>query len=1208
MKWIKDEAGSALRQWEELYRQRWQHDRVVRSTHGVNCTGSCSWNIYVKNGIVTWEMQATDYPVIDAALPPHEPRGCARGISASSYLYSPLRVKHPYARGVLLDAWERARAAWNDPVDAWASIVENEEIRRAWQQARGKGGLRRASWDTLLELIAASTVYTIKKYGPDRIAGFSPIPAMSMVSYASGARFLQLIGGVSMSFYDWYCDLPNASPETWGEQTDVPESADWYNAALIAVAGSNVSMTRTPDAHFAAEARHNGTRVWVFSPDVSQMSRFADECMPVAAGQDGAWWMAVNRVLLGEFHHRRRVPAFLDYCKRYTDSPYLVELQPAGGGYRPGRLLRANALDSYEQVENGAWKFLMWDAAADRPKMPIGSAGFRWGTEAGKWNLQLIDGIDGSAIDPLLTFLEANHEDVEVELDDFAGGSTIRRGVPAKRIVCASGRVAIVTTVYDVLMAQYGVNRGLSGAYPMTDDDDAPYTPAWAERLTGIQRNAILRFAREWGDTAERTGGKCMIVIGAGINHWYHANLTYRAAIHSLLFCGCVGVNGGGLAHYVGQEKLSPMEPWAAIAFARDWLPAPRLQNSPSWHYVHSDQWRYEGAFTDYQPVPADQPPGTIAAGHAMDVQVRAVRNGWLPFYPQFNRNPLDVVRDAKAQGAATADDVVARVVTGLRSGMLRFAVEDPDAPENWPRLWFIWRGNAIMASAKGHEYFLKHYLGTHNNLIAGEVAQDSVHEAEWRTPVPQGKMDLVVDLNFRMDTSALYSDVILPAATWYEKTDLNSTDMHTFIHPLSAAVAPCWESKSDWDIFKAIAARFSELAARHFPGPVEDIVASPLAHDTPAEIAQPEIKDWTIGEVEAIPGKTMPALRVVSRDYANVYRQFIAFGPLARANGLGAHGTQYDIADVYDDALTTLPTAEWNARRYPSLAIAEQVCNVILRFATVTNGELAYRSYKNMERKVGLPLAHLAEANRAMRMTFSDLQAQPRRIGNSPMWSGLVDERRPYAAFTYNVECQVPWRTLTGRQHLYLDHPGYLEFGEHVPTFKPKPLPAAQADLARTGSTDWAALELNFLTAHGKWHIHSTFGDTPPMTTLSRGLEPLWVNDRDAAAMGVADDDWVEIFNDHGAIVTRAAVSARIPRGICVQYHSPERTLAVPKSPARGGWRGGGHNSVTRTRLKPNLMVGGYGQFTYHFNYWGPVGCNRETQVLVRRLESVQW
>ena len=84
--------------------------------------------------------------------------------------------------------------------------------------------------------------------------------------------------------------------------------------------------------------------------------------------------------------------------------------------------------------------------------------------------------------------------------------------------------------------------------------------------------------------------------------------------------------------------------------------------------------------------------------------------------------------------------------------------------------------------------------------------------------------------------------------------------------------------------------------------------------------------------------------------------------------------------------------------------------------------------------------------------------------------------------------------------------------------------------------------------------------------------------------------------------------MSARIPRGVCIQYHSPERTLSVPKSPMRGNRRAGGHNSLTRIRLKPVLMVGGYGQFTYHFNYWGPTGVNRDTFVLVRKLEKVNW
>jgi len=1207
--WIKDECDPKLRSWEEFYRNRWQHDKVVRSTHGVNCTGGCSWAIYVKEGIVTWEMQQLDYPELEAGLPPYEPRGCQRGITFSWYLYSPLRVKYPYIRGALLDLWRNARAEFEDPVAAWTSLVENPTARKRWQVARGKGGLRRTDWDTVLEIMAAANIYTIQKHGPDRIVGFSPIPAMSMVSYAAGNRMLQLMGGVSLSFYDWYCDLPPASPEVWGEQTDVHESADWYNAKLLAVMGSNLNMTRTPDCHFAAEARHNGSKMWVFAPDFNQVAKYADEWVSLNAGQDGAWWMAVNHVLLKEFHHEQQTPYFIDYTKRYTDAPLLVELMPSVDGdvRRPGQLLRANRLNHYQDTEHGDWKFLMWDDQDKRPKMPMGSGGFRWGTEKGKWNLTLKDGLDGSAISPALTFLDDADETVQVQLDDFGQGAETTRSVPVKRLQTATGETVQVTTVYDLLMAQYGVPRGLEGDYPGSYDDDAPYTPAWSEKYTGMSRDMVIRFAREWGRTAELTKGKCTIIIGAGINHWYHGNLMYRAGMNALMFCGCVGVNGGGLAHYVGQEKLAPMESWGSIAHGQDWYPPTRLQNAPSWHYVHTDQWRYEKGFTDYHTVPRQQAPDSLAQGHTMDVQSRAVRSGWLPFYPQFDRNPTELAREAEEAGAGSPDKVADYVVKKLKSGDLKFSVEDPDAPENWPRVWYIWRGNALMASSKGHEYFLKHYLGTHTNAIAEDLAEDSVREIEWHKEAPQGKMDLVVDLNFRMDTSALYSDIVLPAATWYEKADLNTTDMHSFIHPLSAAVPPCWESKSDWQIFEAIAKKFSELAEKHFPDPVPDIVATPLSHDTAAEIAQPDLKDWKKGEIEAIPGKTMPNFRLVRRDYKNLYQQFISFGPRVSSHGLGAHGTHYDVADLYEESLARLPVQEWDDKRYLSLKEDQDVCNIILEFATVTNGELAYRSYKDMEEKVGLPLAHLAEKSRSVRCTYKGLQTRPQRFVNSPMWSALIEKGRPYSPFTYNVEALVPWRTLTGRQHFYLDHPMYLQFGEHLPTFKPKPLPTQYADM-RFSKEVGPTKTLNYLTPHGKWHIHSTYGDNQRMTTLSRGVEPLWMNVTDAAEIEVNDNDWVEVHNDHGVVVTRAVVSARIPPGVCIQYHSPERTYSVPKSPLRKSRRAGGHNSLTRTRLKPNLMAGGYGQFTFHMNYWGPTGCNRDTHILVRKLPELKW
>jgi len=327
MGWIKDITNPKLRQWEEFYRNRHQHDKIVRSTHGVNCTGGCSWGVYVKDGVVTWELQQTDYPQFSDELPPYEPRGCQRGISASWYVYSPLRVKYPYIKGVLLDFWEEALKTHDNPIDAWASIVEDNSKRSRYQRARGKGGFRRTSWSKITKIIAASCLYTAKKWGPDRIFAFSPIPAMSMFSFAGGSRFMQLLGGTHLSFYDWYCDLPPAFPEIWGDQTDVAESADWYNGKFIVVTGTTPNRTRTPDVHFLAEARYNGAKLVVLSPDFSQVSKYADWWIPVKAGQDTAFWMAVNHVILNEFYEKRTVPYFVDYIKQYSDMSFLVRVK-----------------------------------------------------------------------------------------------------------------------------------------------------------------------------------------------------------------------------------------------------------------------------------------------------------------------------------------------------------------------------------------------------------------------------------------------------------------------------------------------------------------------------------------------------------------------------------------------------------------------------------------------------------------------------------------------------------------------------------------------------------------------------------------------------------------------------------------------------------------------------------------------------------------
>lgn len=481
-----------------IWAGRWQHDRVVRSTHGVNCTGSCSWEVFVKDGIVTWEMPQTDYPCLDGGLPAYEPRGCARGNSFSWYLYSPLRVKYPYIRGVLLDLWRRAKSLHADPVEAWAFIVEDESGRQSYQQARGKGGapadqLGRGTGDCGgFHHLHDQEV----RAGPgDRLF---PHPCHVHGEFCRRLPLFAASGWSKLEFLRLVLRSAQRFPEVWGEQTDVAESADWFNSKYIVAMGSNVSLTRTPDFHFVAEARHNGAKLVVLSPDFSQVSRYADWWIPAHAGQDGTFWMAVNHVILQEFHADRPTPYFLDYLRRYTDAPFLVTLEKQDDGYAAGRLLRAGRLARYREVENGEWKFLVLDKTTGEPRMPQGSLGFRWQKAKGQWNLKMQDGLDGLELDPLLTFREEHDAVLPVGFVDFAGKRSFQRGVPVRYIETDAGRLP-VTTIYDLLMAQFGVGRGLPGEYPRSyDDEEAPYTPAWQEKFTGIGRQTVLQFAREW--------------------------------------------------------------------------------------------------------------------------------------------------------------------------------------------------------------------------------------------------------------------------------------------------------------------------------------------------------------------------------------------------------------------------------------------------------------------------------------------------------------------------------------------------------------------------------------------------------------------------------------------------------------------------------------------------------------------------------------
>jgi nitrate reductase alpha subunit len=378
-----------------------------------------------------------------------------------------------------------------------------------------------------------------------------------------------------MSIYDWYCDLPHSSPQVWGEQTDVPESADWYNSTFIIAWGSNVPQTRTPDAHFFTEVRYKGAKTVAITPDYAEVSKLADLWMHPKQGTDAALAMAMGHVILKEFYFDKRSAYFDNYVRRYTDMPNLVQLEtrtlPDGRTVLvPGHYLRASDFNGkLGQANNPEWKTVALDEH-DKIVLPNGSIGFRWGAEGradiGKWNLENKEARDNGDVKLKLSLMEGDQPDYEVGAVGFPyfGGiatphfkaneqvaavdDILVRQVPVRRIKLGKAgeeRYALVATVFDLTVANYGVARGLAGENAAQSyDDDTPYTPAWQEKITGVKRDQVIAVARQFADNADKTQGKSMVIIGAAMNHWYHSDMNYRGIINMLMMCGCIGQYG----------------------------------------------------------------------------------------------------------------------------------------------------------------------------------------------------------------------------------------------------------------------------------------------------------------------------------------------------------------------------------------------------------------------------------------------------------------------------------------------------------------------------------------------------------------------------------------------------------------------------------------------------------------------------------------
>ncbi len=304
----------------DVYRDAWRWDRVVRGTHlRANCFSACSFDLYVKEGVVWREEQADVYDNDEGGLPGYGPRGCQKGCCYSDLMVSPGRIEHPLER----------------------------------VGPRGSGKWRRISWEKALERVADEMLDAIEAGGAETIIYDNGTSNTDMGPDTMGEmRLFAMLGATSLDGFAGTGDLAMGAFQTWGTSFVDGSADDWMHADTLLVWHSNPASTRIPDAHFLNEARYRGTEVVTIAPDYSPSSIHASLWVSPRPGTDAA-------LALGLAREQFELGAVEEaYVREQTDLPFLVR-EDNGRYLREADLSQGGAADIFYVYDEAAQEVVL---------------------------------------------------------------------------------------------------------------------------------------------------------------------------------------------------------------------------------------------------------------------------------------------------------------------------------------------------------------------------------------------------------------------------------------------------------------------------------------------------------------------------------------------------------------------------------------------------------------------------------------------------------------------------------------------------------------------------------------------------------------------------------------------------------------------------------------------------------------------------------
>lgn len=424
--------------------------------HCVNCQGNCAWEVWTnKDGKVTRENQSASYPQLAPDLPDANPRGCNKGVQHSQVMYQPDRLLYP--------------------------------MRRAGE--RGEGQWARISWDEAITEVAQKLYEGLTEKGPAANSVHIGAGVLTEARAASIKRLGALIGAVRPYIASYVGDMFPGVSVVYGEG-NIGCTYDFVFKTNVAIFwGCNPNTSRIPDAHYLWEAKYNGSKIVVITPEFNSTAIHADLWVPLKVGYDGHLALSIiERIIARKLYDET-------FLKEYTDLPLLVRKDTK-------ELVRLSELD-------------VDDPGFDKKSTALFAANAQKHEECfvvfdrKQKKVTLVPGTEGSSVETLrLT-------DTDWDLDPALTGTFQVKFKDGKKVACAPA--------FDLFKAEVSAFKAEK-----------------LQKLTGVHPAIVDELA------VDLTKPKCALVtMGFAVGKHFNGLLSQRAIASLTAFTGRLGPTGG---------------------------------------------------------------------------------------------------------------------------------------------------------------------------------------------------------------------------------------------------------------------------------------------------------------------------------------------------------------------------------------------------------------------------------------------------------------------------------------------------------------------------------------------------------------------------------------------------------------------------------------------------------------------------------------